>query len=223
VSKKVPLCPEVAKPTALPPLFFNTTLPSYDGPATINELRQAQPGVFPADDTVVLVPNNLVGEHFDLRFSASPTPSYLALGHRVEISVRSGGEGSAKHSFIVVRDEAGKVLLAYHTGGDQLFQDGTFATQDAFGASLSLEMLCQSPVDGGCFKNQVQADYSGTFASDNQVTLDGWDSHELDMGGAPYQLTFNSYSVDGSAPDPAQGCSSDIKAARYLDFTVLAQ
>jgi hypothetical protein len=43
------------------------------------------------------------------------------------------------------------------------------------------------------------------------------------MGGAPYRLTFNATSVDGSAPDPAQGCSSDIKAARYLDFSVLAQ
>jgi hypothetical protein len=221
-AKKVPLCPAVAKTSDFPPMFFNTTLASYDGPATVNEVRQTQPGATGTDNTAVLVPNNLVGEHLDLRFNTSLVPSYLALGRRVEVSVRGGGQGSSAYSFIAVRDEANKVLLAYHTGRDQLFQDGMFATADAFGASISLEMLCQSPADGGCFKNQVQADYSGTFAADNQVTLDGWNHVELDMAGSPYQLTFNSTSVDGT-PDPARGCMSDITPGRYLDFTVIAQ
>jgi hypothetical protein len=38
-----------------------------------------------------------------------------------------------------------------------------------------------------------------------------------------YQQKVDATSVDGTALDTTQGCSSDIKGGRSLDFTVLAQ
>jgi hypothetical protein len=218
-AKPVPQCPELARTSALPPLFFTPTLKDYDGPATVNEVRRSGSGSVLPDDTVVLVPNNLTGEHLDLRFNTGSTPSYLPLGQRVHVSLRGGGESNAAYTFMVLRDDTGKVLLAFHSGMDQLLQAGVFATRDTFGATVELRMLCQSAIPNGCFDHQVQADYAGTFGADTVVTLDNPDPVLINMNQLPYELTFSSNSVDGGAPN---GTCAGLTPGRYLNFILLA-
>jgi hypothetical protein len=210
----VPRCPEVAQPGDLPSLFFSADVESYEGPATVSQIVKTDPG-----NTVVLIPNALVDEHFDIRFNVPP-PTFLSVGQRVQLLVRHGGTSSAKYDLLIVRDDVGKVLLAYHNGGDHLYSEGMFATHDTLGVSLALQMTCQSPVSDGCFKNQVQAEYQATVGADDAVVLSGPLTHvTIRVNDAPYTASFLSSSVDGGKPRP--DCLPEIVPARYLLFTMI--
>lgn len=165
----------------------------------------------------MLVLNDAPDQPLELRFNA-PLPAFLPLGRRVNALVYSGGTGSAVYRLLALRDDAGKLLLVAHGGSDKLYQDGLFSTPEALGFSLELEMICQSRESGGCFENQIQAEYAATFKADDEVRTDGSSITQLHIGGVAYELTMWSSSVDGGNPT---GCSPDITTGRYLDFSML--
>jgi hypothetical protein len=80
-------------------------------------------------------------------------------------------------------------------------------------------MLCQSAESDGCFKNQVQADYAGTFKADDEVTTDGGAPATLHIDRLAFDISFSSSSVDGGARKA--DCSPDITPGRYLETTLL--
>src|SRR5262245_29761285 len=113
----VPACPELAKTTGLPPFFVRTEMGDYDGIATVNRSTRA--------DTVVLVPNAVVGQSIELTFNY-PVPTFLPPGQRIQVLLRRQQPPGpdARYSLLVVRDEQGNLLLASHDGADRLYQDG---------------------------------------------------------------------------------------------------
>jgi hypothetical protein len=208
----VPACPELAPTTGLPPFFLRTEMNDYDGSATVNQVTE--------NDAVVLVPNGVVGGHFELRFN-QPPPAFLRLGLRVNASFRRVGESNAEARLLVVRSEDGTLLLAHHSGGDGLYQSGLFEDASMFGAAIELTMACQSSVAEGCFVNQVQAEYRGEFRADTVVTLESPSIGELMIAQRPYRLDFSSSSVDGDGIKQEPFCNSDIVPARYLHVDLL--
>jgi hypothetical protein len=212
-AEPVPSCPAVARTSGLPPFFLWTEMGDYDGIATVNQITE--------NAAVVLVPNEIDGQHLELRFN-QPLPSFLPLGQRVATTLRRAAGPDAPYALLVLRDEAGELLVVRHTGTDRLYQDGVFASSDAIGATLTLTMLCQSPESDGCFVNQTQADYKGTFGADTTVAFDTPATGQLTIEGAAYQTTFFSSSVDGDGIRPGSGCQG-ITPNRYLDFTLLRE
>ena len=208
----VPACPELASTTSLPALFFTTDVADYEGPATVTQVDGGNVG---------LTANNAVNEQFLLRFNGS-APVYLPLGQRVNVLVKNSGEGSAKRTLLVIRNDSDELLLVSHAGDDQLYQQGLFSTPDVIGATLTLRMLCQSAVSDGCFEQQVQANYEGIFSSDDdQLTTDGAGLPvNFVIAGRTFALTFDSSSVDGTSRKAS--CDPSATPGRYLSFSLLA-
>jgi hypothetical protein len=134
--------------------------------------------------------------------------------------VKSGGSGNRVYALLVLRDENDRLVLALHTGSDQLYVGGLFETSDTAGFSLTLRPVCRSSVDDGCFEHQTQAEFIGTFAGDDETSLHLLDpSGTLRIAGQPYSLQFSSSSVEGGE---AICTNPDLAPARYLEFEVVA-
>ena len=206
----IPECPVLAPTTGLPLFFFHTEIQRYVGPATVNQRTETQ--------TLVLALNESAGDLLELRFN-EPLPDFLPLGHRVHVDLRSGGSGSEQYHLLVLRDDRGELLIASHSGDDVLYQDGLFATPDALGFSLELTIRCASQISGGCFENQVQASYAGTFHGDEIIAADPSGPVRVHIDGKPYDLSFGAESVDGG--ERLSSCPPDITPGRYLELSLI--
>jgi len=138
----------------------------------------------------------------------------LGIGRRVFVNLRTGGIENLRYNLLVLRDEGYRVLLAYYSGSDQLYQSGLLDTPEVTDFTLELNPLCQSSVDNGCFEHQSQAQYVGTFASDDRLRLRSGQEGRLTLANRPYSVRFWSGSVDGGK----SLCRDVPFPGRYVDF-----
>lgn len=207
-------CPEVARTTGLPPVIVQATATDYEGPAIVADVRAES---FAAADSVATVTlTEQPGAELLVHYSSQALGQPFTVGAEVTAFFRTGGEQNLFYSLLVLRDATGRLLLARHSGADALYQAGLFATPDVTGFQLTLDPLCRSAVDDGCFQHQTQAEYRGTFIGDARLEHDGSNVGVLSLGGNPYTVQFWSSSVDGGKPL----CTGVSYPSRYLDFTV---
>ena len=205
----VPACPDVARMVGLPTVSV-VGATNYEGTVTVQALEAG------ASDRATLVYN----ERVDQSVTLSLVGTTLEVGQRFEAVIRGGGTGSATYGFVALRDDAGVLRLAAASGRDTLYQQGMFSTPEAMGLTVTLRMACQSAVDDGCFRDQVQADYEADVSTeDGSFMTDGGSREPVNIEGRPYSFYFLSSSVDGGEPL----CDESISTGRYLDLAVVAQ
>jgi hypothetical protein len=72
-----------------------------------------------------------------------PLRDLLPEGRSVQATVSSGGEANMGYVLVVLRDESGELLYAYHDGGDELYRDGLFTDEETLGFTLAAAWSCR--------------------------------------------------------------------------------
>jgi hypothetical protein len=209
--ESVPQCPMPDTTVSRPVIVMQTSEGDYVGPATVTGVA-INHAAFP-DAVASLEFTDRAGASLAVHFMQGTIDGILSIGRRVSATLRTGGIENLKYNLLVLRDEGNPLLLAYYSGSDQLYQSGVFDTPDVTGFTLELNPLCRSAVDG-CFEHQSQAEYMGTFATDDRLSLRSGQEGSLTLAKRPYSVRFWSQSVDGGK----SLCKDVPFPGRYVEF-----